>query len=201
MKLSKIWWSHVKSVEALLKRGRTSPNWVQVHPSSCLSTPIQACKENCTWTGTQVYSSWNWARCSEPSLPARGELVCKVHRVQFQPQCQREGSKVPQWQACKAWGTWTSEVISGNVKSSMVKSSHIWSCQVKNEQFKEIWWSKVKYGLVKIGKIKSNMVNLSPIWSSQVKSGQFKSNYVRSSQIWLIQIKIWSSRVTFGQVK
>ena len=40
--------------EVLLKRGRTSPTQVQVHLSSCLSTPIQACEAeenlsaNCT---------------------------------------------------------------------------------------------------------------------------------------------------------
>ena len=48
-----------------------------------------------TWTWTWVYLSWNCMRCSlqtsspEPSLRGGGELVCKLHQVQFQPQCQR----------------------------------------------------------------------------------------------------------------
>jgi len=106
--------------EVLLKRGRTSPTQLQVHLSSCLSTPIRACEERCTQTWTQVYLSWNCTRCTlqtsspEPSLRGGGELVCKVHRVQFQPQCQRGGSQVPRCRACEARGTWlTSELTLG----------------------------------------------------------------------------------------
>ena len=87
--------------EILLKRGRTSPTQLQVHLSSCW-----------TQTWTVVYLSWNCMRCTlqtispEPSLWGGGELVCKVHRVQFKPQCQRGGSQVPRCRACEARGTW-----------------------------------------------------------------------------------------------
>ena len=94
----------------------------QVHLSSCLSTPIRACEERWTQTWTRVYLSWNCTRCTlqtsspEPSLRGGGELVCKVHRVQFQPQCQRGGSQVPRCRACEARGTWqTSELTLGRV--------------------------------------------------------------------------------------
>ena len=106
--------------EVLLKRGRTSPTQLQVHLSSCLSSPIRACEERWTRTWTRVYLSWNCTRCTlqtsspEPSLRGGGELVCKVHRVQFQPQCQRGGSQVPRCRACEARGTWlTSELTLG----------------------------------------------------------------------------------------
>ena len=106
--------------EVLLKRGRTSPTQLQVHLSSSSSSPIRACEERWTRTWTQVYLSWNCTRCTlltsspEPSLRGGGELVCKVHRVQFQPQCQRGGSQVPQCRACEARGTWlTSELTLG----------------------------------------------------------------------------------------
>ena len=112
---------HLRTIdEVLLKRGRTSPTQLQVHLSSCLSTPIRACEERCTQTWTRVYLSWNCTRCTlqtsspEPSLRGGGELVCKVHRVQFQPQCQRGGSQVPRCRACEARGTWlTSELTLG----------------------------------------------------------------------------------------
>ena len=108
--------------EVLLKRGRTSPTQLQVHLSSCLSTPIRACEERCTQTWTRVYLSWSCTRCTlqtsspEPSLRGGGEAVCAVHRVQFQPQCQRGGSQVPRCRACEARGTWlTSELTLGRV--------------------------------------------------------------------------------------
>ena len=44
----RIWYKTLD--EVLLKRGRTSPTQLQVHLSSCLSTPIRACEERCTQT-------------------------------------------------------------------------------------------------------------------------------------------------------
>ena len=43
-----------------------------------------------------------------------GELVCKMHQMQFPPQCQQVGSQVPSCRACQARGTWlTSELALG----------------------------------------------------------------------------------------
>ena len=101
-------------------KGRKHHRLLSVHPRSYSSPQIQACEERCTGTWTWVYLSWNCTRCTlqtsspEPSLRGVGELVCKGHRVQFQPQCQRGGSQVPRCRACEARGTWlTSELTLG----------------------------------------------------------------------------------------
>ena len=83
------------------KGGETSPTQLQVHLSSCWSSPILACEERWTWTWTRVHLSWNCTRCTsqtsspERSLRGGGELVCKVHQVQFQPNINKEVSKYP----------------------------------------------------------------------------------------------------------
>ena len=108
--------------EVLLKRGRPSPTQVQLHPSSCKSTPIRACKERCTQTLTPVYLSWNFARCTlktsstEASLWGGGELICIVHWEQFQPKSQWGGSQAPRCRACEARGTYLADLRDESVE-------------------------------------------------------------------------------------
>ena len=92
--------------KVLLTRGKTSPTKFQVDLSSSLSTPIRAFEERCTETWTWVYLSKNCTTFTlrtsspEPSLLGGWELVCKVHWVQFQPQCLDRSSQAP-W--CRAY--------------------------------------------------------------------------------------------------
>ena len=116
--ISKFFWTWD---EVLLKRKITSPNL----PNSTPEFFFAELTDLTLWGEVNsnmnlgrwclylyLYLSWSCTMCTlqtsfqVPTLQGWGQLVCKVHQVEFQPQCQQRGIKVPQSRAYKVRATW-----------------------------------------------------------------------------------------------
>ena len=106
--------------EVLQKKADIKPTHPNVN-SEVFQVPLASQgRHQGTWLHPHRHWGWNCTRCNlqTSSPPPRklcsGEHVCKVHRVQFQPQCLWGWSQVPRCRPCKERGTWqTSELTLG----------------------------------------------------------------------------------------